>query len=301
MNPGVSETTQTVVRPVAKSKTPFQMAMKRFRHNKAAVVSIFVLLVIILACIGAPIFTHYSPTVQDLMNTDLPPGPGHLLGTDGYGIDYFTRDLYGGRIDLMFAFVGMVLIMGLGILFGGIAGYSGGWLDATIMRFTDFMLNFPYLLFVIFIQAVFQINSVWLLIVTIGLTGWPSICRLVRGMFLALREQEFVLASQISGARPMRIIFRHLLPNTVGTLAVAATFQAAGLIATEAALAVIGFGVKPPNASWGTVLQAAQNFFALTTKPWAWIPPAVLIVVTILCINFIGDGLRDAFDPSFEK
>lgn len=283
------------------TKTPLQMTVGRFMHNKMAIISLVFVLAIVIACVFAPLFTHYSATTQDLMSTDLPPGAGHLLGTDKFGVDNVARLLYGGRVDLLFAFLSAGMIMFIGVLVGGVAGYAGGLIDNVLMRIVDLMLNFPFLLFVIFIQGVFQINSIWVLIVAAGLTGWPPVSRLVRGMFLPLREQEFVLASKISGAGGLRIITRHMIPNVLGPLVVNATFLMATLIGFEAALAIIGFGVRPPAASWGTVLQNAEDFFTLMYRPWDWLPAALLITLTILAINFIGDGLRDAFDPSFEK
>ncbi|WP_035462097.1 oligopeptide ABC transporter permease [Alicyclobacillus macrosporangiidus] len=283
------------------SKSPTRLAFERFMYNKAAVVSVFVLLVIIFISIAAPLFTHLDPTHQYLMETDAPPGGLHVLGTDKNGFDLFSRDLYGGRNDLLIGFVDTLFVMAIGILLGGLAGYYGGWVDSLIMRFCDFMLNFPFFLLIIVLTSIFNSSGVWLLIVVIAVVFWPPTTRMVRGLFLNLRESEFVLAAKMAGASPWRIMFRHMLPNIMGTLVVNATFTMANLIAVEAALAVIGFGVQPPNPSWGNVLNDALDYFTLKTEPWVWLPPAALLTITILCINFIGDGLRDAFDPSFEK
>jgi peptide/nickel transport system permease protein len=277
------------------------MALERFMYNKMAVISVFVLLLLILVSVLAPLFTHQSPTAQNLMLTDSHPGPGHPLGTDSTGTDLFARDLYGGRVDLMIGFVDMVFVMVVGIITGGLAGYYGGWVDSVIMRVVDFMFNFPFFLVIIILSAIFNSTSIWLLIGIIGIVAWPTVTRMVRGLFLNLRESEFVLASRMAGAGPWRIILKHMMPNIMGVLVVTATFQMAGLIAAESALAVIGFGVKPPTASWGTVLSNALDYFTLKGEAWNWLPPALLITITILCINFIGDGLRDAFDPGFEK
>jgi len=283
-------------------KSPTRLAYERFKHNKLAIVSVFVLAFVVFISIAAPLFTHFSPTLQSLGNTDLTPGQmGHLLGTDSQGMDYFARDLYGGRADLLMAVVCSSAIMAIGIVLGGLAGYYGGWVDSLIMRLCDFMFNFPFLLLIIVLTAIFNVANLWLLILIISVTGWPGPTRLIRGLFLNLRESEYVLAAQISGASPWRIIFKHLLPNAMGVIVVNATFLLAGIIFTEAALAIIGFGITPPAASWGAVLNGAQDYFTLSTELYAWIPPALLVTVTILCINFIGDGLRDAFDPSFEN
>jgi peptide/nickel transport system permease protein len=212
-------------------------------------------------------------------------------------MDYLSRDLYGGQRDLLIGFSDTIIVLWIGIVLGGIAGYSGGWVDSLVMRVCDFMFNFPFLLLIIILSSIFNTTGVGLLITVIGLTGWPGVTRLIRGLFLNLRQAEFVLAAKMAGAGDLRIIFKHMIPNIMGTLVVTATFQMASIITAEAALSVIGFGVQPPTPTWGNVLSGALDYFTLRTEPWAWLPPALLITLTILCINFIGDGLRDAFDP----
>ncbi|MCL6454921.1 MAG: ABC transporter permease [Alicyclobacillus sp.] len=302
MSTNISTTTEAgvTVRAGRPSKSPTRMALERFMYNKMAIASSVILLLIVIMSLAAPLLTHQSPTVQDLAHTDAPPGNGHLLGTDTSGMDLFARDLYGGRIDLLIGFMDMLIVMVISMVLGGVAGYYGGWVDSVVMRVCDFMFNFPFLLLIIILSAILNSTSVWVLIGVIGLTAWPGMTRLIRGLFLNLRDSEFVLASKMAGAGPMRIIFRHMIPSVMGTLVVQATFLFAGLIASEAALAVIGFGVTPPTPSWGDVLSNAMGYFQLATEPYAWVPPAALITITILCINFIGDGLRDAFDPSFQ-
>ncbi|WP_245632933.1 oligopeptide ABC transporter permease [Alicyclobacillus kakegawensis] len=283
------------------SKSPNRLAMERFMKNKMAVASVIVLLLIVAMSLAAPLLTHWNPRQVNLMIADQPPSAQHLLGTDDQGIDYLARDLYGGRADLLIGFVDMVFVMVIGIVLGGLAGYYGGWIDSIIMRFCDFMFNFPFILLIIVIVAVFNFSNIWLLICVIAFTSWPAIARLVRGLFLSLRESEYVLAAQTVGAGVWRIILKHMLPNSIGPLVVNATLLMSNLIGAEAALAIVGFGVKQPSPSWGNVLSGALNFLVLQSEPWAWIPPAFLITLTILCMNFIGDGLRDAFDPTFEK
>ncbi len=283
------------------SKSPNQLAIERFMHNKLAVAGIIVILVIIFMCVCAPWLTHWNPAKLDIMNADSAPSAQHWLGTNSAGTDYWAADLYGGRADLLIGFVDMAFVMVIGIVLGGLSGYYGGWVDSLIMRVCDFMFNFPFLLLIIVITAVFNVSNIWLFILIIGLTGWPQVTRLVRGLFMGLRESEYVLAAKMAGSGAWRIIFKHMLPNSIGPLVVNATLLMATLISAEAALSVIGFGVIPPQPSWGNVLSAALDFLTLQTEPWAWVPPALFITITILCINFIGDGLRDAFDPSFEK
>ncbi|WP_051322036.1 oligopeptide ABC transporter permease [Alicyclobacillus contaminans] len=283
------------------SKSPFQLALGRFMRHRMAVASVLVLALIVLVSLCAPWLTHWDPSRQDLNSVSLPPSAAHWLGTDANGIDYFARDVYGGRIDLLIGFTDTLLVMAISIVLGGLAGYYGGWVDAVIMRVCDFMFNFPFILLIIVLESIINTSSVWLLIAVIGFTAWPSTTRMIRSLFLSLRESEFVLAARTSGAGAWRIIFRHLLPASLGPIVVNATLQMANLIGAEAALAVIGFGVKSTTPSWGNVLNSSLDYFTLSTEPWAWVPPALLITVTILCINFIGDGLRDAFDPAFDK
>ncbi|WP_067618056.1 oligopeptide ABC transporter permease [Alicyclobacillus acidiphilus] len=283
------------------SKSPTRLAVERFMKNKMAIASVVVLLIIVVLCFGAPLFTHWSPTIQDLANTDSPPSALHWLGTDDNGTDYWARDLYGGRVDLMIGFFDMVIVMLISIILGGLAGYYGGWVDSVIMRVVDFMFNFPFLLLVIVLQSILNNTSVPLLILIIGFTAWPAPTRMIRGLFMTLREAEYVTAARISGAGAWRIILRHMLPASLGPIVVNSTLLMAGMVGAEAALTLIGFGVKPPTASWGAVLNSSMDYFTLSTEPYAWVPPALFITLTILCINFIGDGLRDAFDPSFEK
>lgn len=284
-----------------KVKGPFRQALERFMNNKAAVVSAIVLLLLFLVSVGAPLFTKWDPTAQDLTMSDTPPSSEHILGTNNTGQDYFARNVYGGRVSFLIAIVDMLIIMFVGIVLGGLAGYYGGWVDTVIMRAVDIMLNFPSLLLIIILSAFFETTSVWLLIVIIAFTEWSGVTRFVRGVFLNLREQEFVLAAEMSGSSIWRIIFKHFLPNTFGPLIVNATFLMAALIGLEAALSLIGFGVPPSTPSWGNTLNSALDYFTLQQKPWAWAPPAGLIFITILSFNFVGDGLRDAFDPSFDK
>ncbi|WP_436663721.1 oligopeptide ABC transporter permease [Alicyclobacillus acidoterrestris] len=283
------------------AKSPFRMAVNRFLHNRMAIGSVILLLIIVLLSLCAPLLTHWNPTTQDLMNVSQPPSAKHLLGTDNNGADLLSRDLYGGRIDLLIGFVDMIIVMGISVLLGGLAGYYGGWVDAVIMRVCDFMFNFPFILLIIVLESIINTTSVWLLVGVIGITGWPGPTRIIRSLFLSLRDAEFILAARIAGTGTWRIIVRHMLPASLGPIVVNATLQMAGLIGAEAALAVIGFGVKSTTPSWGNVLNSSMDYFTLSTEPWAWIPPALLITLTILCINFIGDGLRDAFDPTFEK
>lgn len=281
-------------------RTPRRMAFERFMHNRMAVAGVFIVFIIFVLCMAAPLITHNSPTLQDLANVSASPSKLHPLGTDNQGMDYLARDLYGGRVDFLLGFVDTIIIMTISVILGGLAGFYGRWVDAVVMRIVDFMLNFPFLLLIIVLSSILNYSSVWMVLVVIACTAWAGSTRFVRGLFLNLRDADFILAARISGSKSWRVIFRHMLPNVMGPLVVNATFLVAGVIGTEAALAIIGYGVQPPAASWGAVLNGAQDYFTLKYDWWAWVPPAMAIFLTILSINFIGDGLRDAFDPSFD-
>lgn len=281
-----------------KPDTPLKMAVRRYFRNPLALAGTIVMLLIVIGTVAAPMLTHYSPYATDILNTDAPPGPGHILGTDGSGYDNFTRLVYGGRTDLTVAVVAAFCVMVIGTVYGGIAGFFGGWIDNLLMRFVDIMLNFPFILLVIVLQAILNTQSEWLLIAVIAVTAWPAPARLMRGVFLQLREMDYVTGALTIGASRSRIFFRHMLPNSVSVLAVLVGFAVSGYIGLTAALALIGLGLPITVPSWGGMLSQALNFINMTQEPWTWMPPAGLIILSILCINFISDGLRDALDPT---
>ena len=278
--------------------SPARTAVRRYLRNPLAVLGAAVFACILILTIGAPLFTHYSPYAANILNTDAPPSPRHILGTDGLGYDNFTRLLYGGRTDLLVAFAAALCVMAIGTVYGGISGYCGGWIDSILMRFVDVMLNFPTILLIIVLQSIMNTQSPWLLIGVVSVTSWPGAARFMRGVFLQLREMDYVVGAQTIGCSRARIIFRHMLPNTAGVLAVLVGFGVSGYIGLIAALQLIGFGLPITDPSWGVMLAPALNYISLTQEPWTWIPPAAMIVSSILCINFISDGLRDALDPT---
>jgi peptide/nickel transport system permease protein len=204
--------------------------------------------------------------------------------------------MYGGRVSLMIGFATMVGTVCIGVVLGALAGYFGRWIDTVVMRLTDVVLALPFLLLVLFVVAMLPQSGAGTLILILCLAVWPTTARLVRAEFLSLREQEFVLSARAIGARDSRIIFRHMLPNTIAPITVNATLLMGTMITVEAALSFLGFGVPEPTPTWGNMLNAARNFRILSSEPWMWMPPGFLIVITVLSINFIGDGLRDAFD-----
>ncbi|MFD2046681.1 oligopeptide ABC transporter permease [Ornithinibacillus salinisoli] len=285
----------------SKSKSPFKLAMGRFIKNKMAVISVFLLLIIILICILAPVFTDQDPIVTDLFQIEKGPSDEHVLGTNGTGQDNFARLLYGGRISLLVGFSAMFFTLTIGILLGSLAGYYGGKVDSIIMRAADIVLMLPFLVLTLTIIAILDNITIPIFVTIIAITSWPNLTRIIRGTYLSLREQEFILGARAIGATDFRIIFRHFIPNAIGPIIVNATLMMASYIIIESALSFIGFGIPQPTPTWGNMLSEAMNVRILREHPEAWIPPGVAIFVTVLAINFIGDGLRDAFDPKSNR
>lgn len=284
-----------------KGNSPFRIALKRFLKNKLAVLGVFVLLAIILAVIFAPFFTDHSPTKSNLLMIERPPSEDHPLGNDSSGRDNLSRLLYGGRISLIVGFSAMVFTLIIGVTLGSIAGYYGGIVDAIIMRATDMMLVLPFLVLCLTIVAILEKVNVAIFVTIIAITSWPNLTRIIRGTYLSLREQEFVLGAKAIGASDFRIIFKHFIPNAIGPIVVNATLMMATYIIIESGLSFIGFGIPQPTPTWGNMISEAQSLRILRNSPEAWVPPGLAILTTVLCINFIGDGLRDAFDPKSNR
>jgi peptide/nickel transport system permease protein len=279
-----------------KPESLWSKARKRFFRHRLAMFGLAVLLILIFISVFAPLLTPYSPIALDLRAIRQPPSAEHWLGTDGTGRDVLTRILYAGRISLSVGLVSVSISMFIGIIIGSIAGYKGGKVDLTLMRLTDMVMTFPTLVIIITVAAAMG-PSVYNAMLIIGLLTWPSISRLVRGQFLTLREQQFVRAARSIGVSDLDIVFKHVLPNTISSIAVAVTFGVATAILLEASLSFLGLGVQAPTPSWGNMLRDAQSLNILEGMPWIWLPPGLMIALAVLGINFIGDGLRDALDP----
>ncbi|SET40147.1 peptide/nickel transport system permease protein [Oceanobacillus limi] len=303
-NPQETLSTQPELSPKnnqAKSKSPLKLAMGRFLKNKMAVISVIFLVVIVLVCLLAPLFTNQDPVETDLFQIEKSPSEEHILGTNGTGQDNFARLLYGGRISLLVGFSAMFFTLTIGILLGSLAGYYGGKVDSIIMRAADIMLMLPFLVLTLTIIAILDNITIPIFVTIIAVTSWPNLTRIIRGTYLSLREQEFILGARAIGARDFRIILRHFIPNAIGPIIVNATLMMASYIIIESALSFIGFGIPQPTPTWGNMLSEAMNVRILRDHPEAWIPPGIAIFVTVLAINFIGDGLRDAFDPKSKQ
>jgi peptide/nickel transport system permease protein len=267
----------------------------RFRRHRLALFGSSVLLVLVVASLAAPRIAQ-DPYDTDLRSYRKGPSAQHLLGTDSAGRDVLSRLLHAGRVSLSVGLVAVSIYAAIGIALGGLSGFYGGWVESLIMRLADMVLSFPSLIVIITIVSILG-PSIYNVMLVIGALGWPPIARLVRGNFLSLRGQDFVVAAQSIGARNLRIIFRHVLPNAIAPVIVAASFGMAQAILLEAGLSFLGLGVQPPTPSWGNMLTDAQSITVLRSMTWLWLPPGLMIAVTVLSINFIGDGLRDALDP----
>ncbi len=284
-------------------RRPGQWAMtwRRFRRHKMAVAGLVVLILMFLAAVFAPVVAPYDPNKQDrtLARFGEPAAPtlAHPFGSDNLGRDYLSRTIYGARVSLMVGFLSTGLAIAAGAALGAVAGYAGRWVDMLVMRFADVLLAFPPLLFLMAALSTFQSRSVVVLSVVIGVIGWMNVARLVRAEFLSLRTREYTEAARAVGASAPSIVFRELLPNAMGPLIVAATLSIPGAILLESTLSFLGFGIQPPTASWGNMLNRAFPEMRDSGAWWIGVFPGAMIALAVLSFNFVGDGLRDALDP----
>jgi peptide/nickel transport system permease protein len=280
-----------------------EITYRRFMHHPLGKWSVVALLVIVIACYGAPLwhllFPNFiqAPDQYTLLDANQPPSLKHIMGTDSYnGHDIFSLILYGGQLSLLIGIGSMILATLLGVSIGAFAGYFGGVLDALLMRVTDVLLTIPALLIIPLAARVFAQENAAYIAIIFGLLSWPAIARIVRSSFLSLRGMQFTEAARALGVPSYRIIFRHLVPNAIGPIVVSFTLGIALNIVLEAFISFLGFGIQPPTYSWGSTLTGAQG--VMISGNWWWITfPGLAVVATVLCINFIGDALRDALDP----
>ena len=278
------------------NETYMQTVMRRFRAHHLAKISLVILVVVGLAALFAPVVAPYDPDA--IVGTfSGAPCKEFILGTDQIGRDVFSRLLYATRISLLVGILATVISTVIGVVLGLIAGYFGGVADMILMRFTDMVMSFPYILLVLVAAAIFK-PGLWSIILILGFVDWPGVARLVRGNVLSLRETNFVKGNVVAGMPLRHILFSEILPNTVAPILVYATSVMAISMLDEAALSFLGMDVQPPMASLGNMLNGAQSITVLTSQPWLWLPPGIMIVVLVVSINFVGDALRDAFDPS---
>jgi peptide/nickel transport system permease protein len=267
---------------------------KRFTRNKLSVIGAVVVFALITISILAPVIAPYDPTSIDVYNVLSPPDKAHLLGTDELGRDLLSRIIWGSRVSLKVGFVAVGIAIMIGIILGSIAGFYGGRVDAILMRFVDIMLAFPTFFLILAVIAILEPN-IFTIMAVIGVTGWMDVARLVRAEFLTLKERDFVDAARALGMRNKRLIVRHILPNALSPVFVAATFGVAGAILTESGLSFLGLGVQPPDPSWGNILTAGKDNIEIAW--WLSLYPGLAILITVLSYNLVGEGLRDALDP----
>ena len=273
---------------------------RSFCKNKIAVIGLILLIVIVILCVGAPLFTKYDPVI-DMNPKDklLPPGSeGHLLGTDDYGRDIWSRLIYGGRTSVLTGVVVALLSAAAGVVIGCVSGYFGGRLDSLLMRFTDIMLSFPFLIIAIAIMAALGASQKNV-VLALAIIGWPGFARLTRSQVLALKEQEYVESARVAGFKSPRIIFNHILPNAMGPIIVQLTLAVGNAILSAASLNFLGMGVDSTLPDWGVMLNQGRNY--LQTHSYLTTIPGVAISLTVLAMNWVGDGLRDASDPRLRK
>ena len=281
-------------------RSEFREFLKNFSRHHLATVSVFILLLEIIAVVFLPIIFHMDPYGMDPLAFGAPPSVKHIFGTDEVGRDIFARILFGGRISLFVGIVSAMISVIIGLPLGLIAGYWGGRLGALIMRAADMFMSFPSMVLILVLVAILG-PSIATVTVVIGVLGWTNPAKLIYGNVLSVRSKEYVEAARVIGSSDFTIITKYILPNSVAPLWMSIAFRTSSAIITESSLSFLGAGVRPPQASWGNIIYAAQNLLVLTTKPWIWIPAGICLLITVICINLIGEGLRDALDPKMKR
>lgn len=272
-------------------------AVKKFMHNRKAVLGLIIVCFLVLAVILIPIFMKLDPYTTDrAVGFNKAPCSGHPLGTDDVGRDLFARLLYGGRISLFVGIMSTIISVLIGIPLGLIAGYFRGIAETVIMRVADAFMSFPAMVLILVLVAVFG-PSILTVTVVIGVLGWTAIAKLIYGNVLSIREREYIQATKAIGMSTPKILLSEVLPNAIPPVWANISFRVAGAILTESSLSFLGMGVQTPQASWGNIIFAAQNLLVLTARPWVWFPPGICIILVVVGFNFIGEGVRDALDP----
>lgn len=272
--------------------------MRKLIKNRAAFAGLIYIAAMLIFAVFAPLIAPYDPGAIDANSVLMAPSKAHILGTDTLGRDIFSRIVYGSRISLAIGFVAVGIAVLIGIFFGSIAGYYGGWADSIIMRFVDIMLCFPTFFLILAVIAVLE-PSIFNIMAVIGLTSWMGVARLVRAEILTLKERDYVHASRVMGAGDLWIITRHLIPNAIAPVLVSATLGIGGAILVESALSFLGIGVQPPVPSWGNMLMDGKS--TLGVAWWLTIFPGLFILLTVLAYNLLGEGLRDILEPRFKE
>ncbi|MGG7576263.1 ABC transporter permease [Rhizobium sp. Nf11,1] len=288
-----------LARSPARSPGPIVRSLHRFLLNRTALLGLCTIALMIVAILSYPLWWSFKPNDIDLIAMNAQPGPTHWFGTDGVGRDILARVMDSGRISLLVALTSTVISAIIGFLVGAVSALAGRWADAVTMRFVDLVMTLPPVIFLLVLASIAG-TGIWPTVFVISLLSWPLLARMVRSRLLELRERDFVMAARGMGAGLPHLLFRHGLPNSIDILVVFATLQIANAILLEAGLSFLGLGIAPPAASWGNMLNAARSTAVLEQYLWQWLFPGGFLVLAVLAINFIGDGLRDAFDPRAE-
>lgn len=290
------------IKKEAQAMGPWKIAWERFRKNRIAIIGTTIFVIIVLLVIIVPILSPYGVSEFELDNKNQAPSRDNWLGTDEQGRDVFMRVFLGGRISILIGLMTSLVTVIIGATIGSIAGFYGGKVDNILMRFAEIIYSLPFLPILITLSfalmwRVSNEQKMFVVMFILAIISWPGLARLVRGQILSLREQDFMVATKALGLSNKSKIFKHLLPNTLSYIIVNATLKMASAIITEASLSFLGLGVIPPTPTWGNMIERARDSFVFNDLPWLWIPPGIMIVLTVVSINLLGEGLRDAFDP----
>lgn len=276
--------------------SPRRRALRRFLRHRMAMAGLAVIVLLVLLALFADAIAPYDPVEPHFTDARAAPNAQYFIGTDDLGRDVLSRMIYAARISVSVGIVAVGIYQAIALVLGSVSGYFGGIVDILIQRLVDIVMSFPALIVILVFIAILG-PSIYNVMIAIGLLSWTAPTRLYRGQILQLRQMDYITAARCIGATDSRIIVRHILPGIVSPLVVNATFGVGAAIMAEAGLSFLGLGVQPPTPSWGNMLMDAQNLTKLQMMPWLWIPPGLAIAITVLAINFIGDGLRDALDP----
>lgn len=286
------------MREKVKSQSFWSLVWRSFKRDRLAIIGLVFVMIIFLVAVLAPWLSPQDPSAYDLSEVLQAPSSEHLLGTDDQGRDVLSRMMHGCYISISVGFVAVSIYVLIGIIVGGIAGYFGGWIDIVLSRLIEVIICFPVFFLILAVLA-FINPSIYNIMIVIGLTSWTGIARLIRGEFLKHRSQDYVQAARVVGGSALRIMFRHILPNSLAPVLVSATFGIAGAILIESSLSFLGFGVQPPTPSWGDILSQSRNYMDIAW--WLTFFPGAAIFLTITAFNLVGEGLRDAIDPRLKE
>lgn len=278
-----------------KKDSYYRDVLKRFTAHKLAMLGLAIILLEVILVVILPIVMKLDPYTSDIQAFGSAPGVGHLLGTDDTGRDVFARLIYGGRVSLLVGLLSAIISLCIGVPLGLLAGYYKGIWETIVMRAADIFMSFPSMILILVLVSLIG-PSVWTVTIVIGVLGWTDFAKLIYGNVLSVREKEYVESAKAVGTKDLPLLVKYVVPNAFAPILINFTFRTAQAIIQESALSFLGMGVQPPQASWGNILYAAQSITVLSSKPWLWVPPGILLILTVSSINFVGDGIRDALD-----